>query len=143
MWYAFRIYQDALFPYIQQLRDNNPGKRVVIIEDNSPGHLKARRLQAPLINALFIEFAGHPANLPDLNPIETLHREQDKLIFKFRINTCSAAQIVKDECDEKLKAVWQSKEFDQFVSQYCSYNAFQDLLDKVKDAQGHNNFKDQ
>ena len=112
VWYAFRIYQDALFPYIQQLRDNNPGKRVVIIEDNSPVHLKARRLQAPLINALSIEFAGHPANSPDLNPIETLHREQDKLVFKFRINTFSAAQIVKDECDEKLKAVWQSKEFD-------------------------------
>ena len=132
-----------MFPYIQQLRDNNPGKRVVIIEDNSLVHLKARRLQAPLINALSIEFAGHLANSPDLNPIETLHREQDKLIFKFRINTFSAAQIVKDECDEKLKAVWQSKEFDQFVSKYCSYNAFQDLLDKVKDAQGHNNFKDQ
>ena len=91
VWYAFRIYQDTLFPYVQQLRDNNPGKRVVIIEDNSPVHHKARRLMAPLINHLAIEFAGHPAFSPDLNPIETLHREQDKLIFKFRINTFSAA----------------------------------------------------
>ena len=51
---------------------------------------------ALLINHLAIEFAGHPAFSPDLNPIETLHRKQDKLIFKFRINTFSAAQIVKD-----------------------------------------------
>ena len=143
VWYAFRIYQDALFPYVQQLREHNPGKRVVIIEDNSPVHLKARRLQAPLINALSIEFANHPASSPDLNPIETLHREQDKLIFKFRMNTFSAAQVVKDECDERLKVVWQSKEFDQFVTKYCSHNAFKDLLNKVKESNGHNNFKDQ
>lgn len=132
VWYAFRIYQDALFPYIQQLRQHNPSKRVVIIEDNSPVHLKARRLQAPLINALSIEFASHPANSPDLNPIETLHREQDKLIFKYRINTFSAAQVVKDQCDKKLKDVWQSKEFDQFVIKYCSHNAFKELLNKVR-----------
>jgi hypothetical protein len=105
VWYAFRIYQDALFPYVQQLREHNPGKRVVIIEDNSPVHLKARRLQAPLINALSIEFANHPANSPDLNPIETLHREQDKLVFKFRINTFSAAQAVKDKCNKRLQVV--------------------------------------
>jgi hypothetical protein len=58
-----------------------------------------------LINALSIEFASHPANSPNLNPIETLHREQDKLIFKYRINTFSAAQVVKDQCDKKLKDV--------------------------------------
>ena len=143
VWYAFRIYQDTLFPYVQQLRDNNPGKRVVIIEDNSPVHHKARRLMAPLINHLAIEFAGHPAFSPDLNPIETVHREQDKLIFKFRINTFSAAQIVKDQCDEKLIEVWQSKQFDQFVLRYCSHNAFKDLLDKLRHAKGHNYFKDQ
>ena len=143
VWYAFRIYQDELFPYIQQLRDHNPGKRVVIIEDNSSVHLKARRLQAPLINRLNIEFTGHPAFSPDLNPIETLHREQDKLMFKYRINTFSAAQVVKEQCDKKLKEVWQGKQFDQFVIKYCSYNAFNDLLNKVKEAKGHNHFKDQ
>jgi hypothetical protein len=96
-----------------------------------------------LINRLNIEFAGHPAFSPDLNPIETLHREQDKLIFKYRINTFSAAQVVKEQCDEKLKEVWQGKQFDQFVIKYCSYNAFKDLLNKVKGAKGHNYFKDQ
>jgi transposase len=143
IWYAFRIYQDLLFPYIQQLRASNPGKRVVIIEDNSPVHLKARKLVAPLINRLSIEFASHPANSPDLNPIETLHREEDKPIYQFRLNTYSAAASVKQQCDEKLKEIWQSKEFDQFVTKYCSYEAFQSLLKKVREANGHNNFKDQ
>jgi hypothetical protein len=96
-----------------------------------------------LINHLAIEFASHLAFSPDLNPIETLHREQDKLIYQFRINTFSAAQVVKHQCDEKLKEVWQCKQFDQFVTKYCSYNAFEELLDKVREADGHNNFKDQ
>jgi hypothetical protein len=143
IWYAFRIYQDVLFPYIQQLRPSNPGKRVVIIEDNSPVHLKARKLVAPLINRLSIEFASHPANSPDLNPIETLHREQDKLIYQFRLNTYSAAAVVKQQCDQKLKEVWQSREFDQFVMRYCSHNAFKSLLNRVKEVDGHNNFQDQ
>ena len=143
IWYAFRIYQDVLFPYIQELRANNPTKQVVIIEDNSPVHLKARKLVAPLINRLAIKFASHPANSPDLNPIETLHREEDKLIYKFRLNTYSRATIVQQQCDEKLKEVWQSKEFNQFVTKYCSHSEFKQLLDKVREADGHNNFKDQ
>ena len=98
---------------------------------------------APLINALSIEFANHPANSPDLNPIETLHREQDDVIYLFRLNTFSKAAIVKHQCDEKLKEVWQSRQFDDSVRKYCSYSAFKTLVDKVKEANGHNNFKDQ
>jgi hypothetical protein len=69
VFYAFECYRKRLFPYVQKLRELHPRKRVVITEDNAPCHLKTRRLLAPEIKELGIEFLDWPANSPDLHPI--------------------------------------------------------------------------
>jgi hypothetical protein len=143
IWYAFRIYEDLLFPYISKLRDLYPYRKVIVIEDNHKVHLKARKLVRPSITELNIEFASHTAFSPDLNTIETLHREQDKLLEPFKYSFTSKSKEDHRQADEKLKEIWQSNHFDQFVLKYCSLEAIHDLSDKVKAAQGHNNFQDQ
>ena len=79
-WYGFRIYEQLLFPYYTELRERHPGRQIVIVEDNSSVHLKARRMLAERIQELGIVFANHPAISPDLNMIETLHCEEQKLL---------------------------------------------------------------
>lgn len=141
-WYAFKVYQELLFPYIQQLRANNPGKRVTVIEDNSTIHHKARKLMAAEIERQSIHFANHPAFSPDLNPIETLHREETKPIKQYLASVTSAAEVVRQEAGLKLKEVWQSKSFDTAVTKYCSHTVLQTLKKKLEAANGHNNFSD-
>ena len=142
-WYGFKVYKELLFPYITSLREANPGRRVVIIEDNSPVHLKARRLLDPLISELAIEFADHPAHSPDLNTIETLQREHEKFLEPFMWTVRSRARAIKREADNLMKKTWQDSSFDPIVTRYCSLEAFQDLVNKIREADGHNTFKDQ
>lgn len=143
VWYGLYIYKDHLFPYIKTLRENNPGRQVVIVEDNSPIHLKARKLVDSLIQQLDIEFAEHPPFSPDLNPIETLHREQDTLLKTFILSVRSKAKAVQLQAEAKMRDIWQSKAFDRYVAKYCSLEAFEDLRIKVIKAEGHNTFQDQ
>ena len=59
MWYAFEVYQKLLFPYYEAIIANNNCRDVLIIEDNDPSHLKARKLLAAEIHSKGIQFAPH------------------------------------------------------------------------------------
>jgi transposase len=85
----------------------NPGKDVSIGEDNVGVHHKARRLLADQIHEHNIRFLDTPANSPDLQPIESLHKDQKKELDKLRINTANAAAAVQAAVEKEMKAVWQ------------------------------------
>ena len=74
VWYAFEVLEKHLFPYYQALQQANLLKDLVIVEDNDPSHLKARKLLAAEISRLGIVFALHLGNLPDFNLIETIQK---------------------------------------------------------------------
>lgn len=57
VWYTFEVYQKLLFPYVDALRANNVNMKVVVVEDNAPSHLKARKLLAAEIRQRGIDFA--------------------------------------------------------------------------------------
>ena len=57
VWYAFEVLPKHLFPCFEAIQQNNKDRHVVIIEDNDPSHLKARRLLAAEITTRNIEFA--------------------------------------------------------------------------------------
>jgi hypothetical protein len=94
VWYAFNAYEQELFPYYQKIRDLNPHCQVYICEDNVGVHHKARRLLADQIHEFDIKFIDTPANSPDLQPIEHLHKDQKRLISDTRFKTTSAAAAV-------------------------------------------------
>ncbi|GAM91562.1 hypothetical protein ANO11243_096140 [Dothideomycetidae sp. 11243] len=121
VWFGFKVYQELLFPYYKQLQEAHPGRQVVIIEDNCSIHHKA------------------PIS-PDLNAIETLHREELKPLSEFIQSITSSSRAVKQEADSKLRAVWQGKSFDEVVVKYCSYEAIEAVRIKCRDAHGHNNY---
>jgi hypothetical protein len=85
VWYAFNVYEGVLFDYYRQLRGFNPGKDVYIVEDNVGVHHKARRLLDDKIHEFGIKFLNTPVNSPDLQPIESLHKDQKKELLKTRL----------------------------------------------------------
>jgi uncharacterized Zn finger protein len=46
-------------------------------------------------------------NSPDLQPIESLHKDQKKELLKTRLNTTSAAGAVQLALEKEMVAVWQ------------------------------------
>jgi transposase len=88
------LYEGVLFDYYRQFRGLNPGKDVYIVEDNVGVHHKARRLLDDKIHEFGIKFLNTPVNSPDLQPIESLHKDQKKELLKTRLNTTSAAGAV-------------------------------------------------
>ena len=104
VWYAFIAYEQELFPYYQQIQGLNPHCQVYICEDNVGVHHKARRLLADQIHEFNIKFIDTPANSPDLQPIEHLHKDQKKLLLDTQIKTISAAAAVQLEAEWEMKA---------------------------------------
>ena len=143
VWYGFKAYDELLFPYVEALRKNNPSRRLLIIEHNSKTHHKARKLMAHRIDKLKIKFANHPAFSPDLNTIETLHREQKKPLKDFMFSVRNNTAEKRREAGSRLKSVWQGKSFDAKVIKYYSLKALDDLTIKCQLAHDHNNFRNQ
>jgi hypothetical protein len=110
VWYAFEVLQKHLFPYHKALRDNNPSKEVIVVEDNDPSHIKARKLLAAEINQHQIMFAPHSGNSPDFNLVETLQKYHNKLLKDYSVNITGAAQAVNAEAQAKLEEAWQGRE---------------------------------
>lgn len=135
VWYAFSAYQDASFPYYRQIRGLNPSKTVLICEDNVGVHHKARRLMADLIHEFDIKFIDTPANSPDLQPIEHLHKDQKDLLFDFRRHVTSAAGAVQLEAENRMKGIWQhNRDFDDQVKWRMSIDYFKGLADRAKNS---------
>lgn len=133
VWYAFNVYEPVLFSYYRQLRDLNPGKEVFIVEDNVGVHHKARRLVADQIHEFDIKFLDTPANSPDLQPIEHLHKDQKKLLEPLRLHTISKAAAVQHNAEAQMKSVWQDNlEFDRKVQDRMSIGYFKGLASRSK-----------
>ena len=105
-WYAFEIYVKLLFPYYKELQALNPRRTLYITEDNVPLHHKARRLLAPRIKADNIRFLIHPANSPDLHPIEHLHKTQKRLMRDFRTRISGSSKDIQQSAESEMRRVW-------------------------------------
>lgn len=128
MFYALRIYKTHLFPYYKRIQDLNPSKTVLIIEDNVGVHYKARRLLAPLISKLGIQFMDTSANSPDLNPIEHLYSDEKDLLEEFKLTVVGAGQVVQETAELEVEHVWtKNQAFDDCVAKRCSINYLKTL----------------
>lgn len=135
VWYAFNVYEGVLFKYYMDLQRLNPGKDVYIVEDNVGVHHKARRLLADQIHEHNIRFLDTAANSPDLQPIESLHKDQKKELDKLRINTASAAAAVQAAVEKEMKAVWQeSTTFNTKVEERMAISYFKGLARRSSQA---------
>jgi hypothetical protein len=134
IWYAFNVYEQALFHY-KELRALNQGKEIYIIEDNVGVHHKARRLLADQIFYQEIKFLDTPANSPDLQPIEHLHKDQKKELERLRFGTTSAATAVQLHVEQEMKAIWQRSEtFNQKVEERMAISYWKGLATRAMEA---------
>lgn len=76
------------------------------MEDNVWLHRKARTLVGDLITRFVIDFLDTPANLPDLNPIEHLHKDEKAELKKFCESVRSVAGVIKDEAEFECNRIW-------------------------------------
>jgi hypothetical protein len=136
VYYGFEIYEKVLFPYYSKIKASNPSMTVLISEDNVALHHKARRLMAPLINQLAIQFIDLPARSSDLHPIEHLFKDYKKLLADYRFAVRSAAKAVQQQAEQEMEAVWcDSHEFDELVVYKASLEAYQALAQRAKHAE--------
>jgi hypothetical protein len=142
VWYAFEVLEKHLFPYYQAIQQANKDKHVVIVEDNDPSHLKARKLLAADITRLQIEFAPHPPNSPDFNLIETVQKYHQKSLESYSANITSAAKQVKVEAEGHLKEAWQSKDMDEVWQDRASNYALKLIANRCRIDKGGNHFAD-
>ena len=134
-WYTFNIYIKLLFPYYKRLQALNPRKQVYITEDNVGLHHKARRLLAPRIKAENIQFLDHPANSPDLHPIEHLHKTQKRLIRDFRMKISSASKNMKKKAENEMRRIWMDDpEFTAECAVKASISYYKKLAKASKEA---------
>lgn len=142
VWYAFEVYRKLLFPYYRETCRRNPGRRVVIQEDNHGPHLKARKLLQPEIQQQGIVFVNHPGNSPDLAPIEGLQGEHERKLasFVYEVRDAQAATVRRTK--SLLRCTWQSKDFDETVKGKVCRAAYKELAKRCKMVGGSNHFKD-
>ena len=144
-WYAFEVYEKRLFPYYKEIQALNPHKQVYITEDNVALHHKARRLLASRIKADNIKFLDHPANSPDLHPIEHLHKTQKRLMKDFRIKLRGASKDMQKLAENEMERVWVcNSEFDADCKRKASITYYKALAQASKEANPpySNRFKD-
>ncbi|KAF2192300.1 hypothetical protein K469DRAFT_800038 [Zopfia rhizophila CBS 207.26] len=63
----------------------NLSKRVIISEDSTPPHIKARRLFKVELEEKGVEFVQWPAKSPDIHPIDDIQKQNknlDEVLFK-------------------------------------------------------------
>ena len=142
VWYAFEVYQKLLFPYYEAIAANNDGKDVLIIEDNDPSHLKARKLLAAEIHARGIQFAPHPPNSPDFNLIETIQKYHQKDLETYSANITTAAKYKIVEAEAKLKEAWQGQEMDTVWQNRASNKALKIIANRCRIDKCGNHFRD-
>jgi hypothetical protein len=142
VWYAYEVYEKLLFPYVDALRKNNTHKDVVVVEDNAPSHLKARKLLAADIRQKGIHFTPHPGRSPDFNLIETIQKYHQKELEDYSANISSSAAAVKAEADAKMKETWQSPEMDICWQNRGSNEAIKLIADRCRMDEGGNHFVD-
>lgn len=145
VWYAFKIYEEQLFLYYNQLKQLNPLRKIYILEDNVGLHLKARRLMADQINHFGIEFKPVPVRSPDLYPIEKLHKDQKSSLETYRQRVTSAAAVVQAEAEREMIRVWQRcPSFAAKAREKMAINFWQGLARRCSEAEPKwsNRYKD-
>ena len=142
VWYAFEVYQKLLFPYYEAIVANNNGRDVLIIEDNDPSHLKARKLLAAEIHLKGIQFAPHLPNSPDFNLIETIQKHHQKDLETYSANITTAAKYKIEEAEAKLKQAWQGQEMDTVWKDRASNDALKIIANRCRSDKGGNHFRD-
>lgn len=142
VWYAFEVYRKLLFPYYREICRRNPGRRVVIQEDNHGPHLKARQLLQPEIQQQGIVFVNHPGNSPDLAPIEGLQGEHERKLAGFIYEVRDAQASTVRRAKDLLRITWQSKDFDETVRGKVCRAVYVELAKRCKMAGGGNHFRD-
>lgn len=140
--FMMKIYEEDLFPYVDKLRANNPGKRVVIQEDNDGAHIRARGLLKIKIAEGNYEFIGHPPNSPQLAPIESVYNQVDYLLDSFRYSVKDATAATKDKADARLSQIWKGQTLGKYIERACGISSYLSLATRCRKAGHGNGFKD-
>ena len=127
IWYAFEVYEKLFFPYYERIKELNPGKEIWITEDNMGVHHKARRLLEGLIFWKDVKFADHPANSPDIHPIEHLYGEQKRILKDYEMGFKSASKRAQEEGLQKLRDQWCGKDFDGHCRRWALIDGYKEL----------------
>ena len=145
VYYSFELYEKRLFPYYLALQRLNPSRTVLITEDNVGVHHKARKLLAPLIKQLNIQFLDLPANSSDYHPIEQLHKDQKKELEDYRFSIESAAQEIQHDAEREMRRIWcQDTGFNYIVATKADIEAYKMLAKRSMHAETpySNNYDD-
>jgi len=139
-WYAYNWLVPHLYPYYHKVKRANPDCQVYLIKDNSPVHTRARRF-LQLINhpeLEGIEFAPHPANSPDLHPIERVFD-----FFKKNLNIYveGASKKHKDKAGGEVTEEWRDAEaWESKIAMMTDNQRLLERAEKCQRAQGYNLF---
>jgi transposase len=70
-WFLYHRYilYKQLFPYIQKLHELHPNRPIIVVEDGTSIHTKARGICEAEYTAIGVVRAPHTLNSPDLNQI--------------------------------------------------------------------------
>ena len=134
--------EKLLFPYYIALKSANFDKDFVIVEDNDPSYLKARKLLTADISRQNIVFAPHPPVAPDFNCIETTQKYHQQLLEDYSANITSSSNAIKTEAKAKLKQSWQGHEVDLCWQNRASDEAINLIANRCRMDKGGNHFVD-
>jgi transposase len=138
-WFLYRekILLPLLFPYIIQVQEANPEKKVWFVDDNVGLHGKAHRSVADIAKRLGIQRVPFwPPNSPDLHPIENAFDYlKDRVDSYIPSNT---SQNEKQRAGAFLFTEWRDR-MDGIVRHLCF--SFKDKLNLCKIHGGRNNFR--
>ena len=140
-WLRYReyIFYPLLYPFLRQIKNDNPEKEVWLVEDNAPGHRGA--ITNDLRWAREMESSGifrchWPANSPDLNEIEIVWDSfQDSIASQGPFIGSSKATIGKVK--DIMVQEWAGLSMDSIKNRCAD---FKNKLGLVIENEGQNNF---
>ena len=106
--YRDYILLTRLYTYAEEVMARNPGKRVWVIEDNAPAHVKAAKLCAEERERRGIMKVDWTPNSPDLHWIESLWDPLKDDVQPYWREIKGASKASKDKAREVLEQEWNS-----------------------------------
>jgi hypothetical protein len=64
------VYEDILYPFVQEIKTATSYDNIYLVEDNAPCHQTVQRVDSDCRKELGLTTLNWPSNSPDLNKIE-------------------------------------------------------------------------
>jgi transposase len=139
IWYAENVLKKYVFKYYCAIRDEYPGSRIYLVQDNVRLHSLGLRYCAPDIEELGIKFAPHPPNSPDLHPIESCFGRLEGFLQHY--DHYGTGEAARKAAEQFIQHVWQEdEEMRQYMADKLHPTYFKKVAESCLDADGNNNF---